>query len=110
MMHERDDGQARGDAAPTAGDAGRSSRPVTDEDVRRRAYEFYEARGDAPGSDFDDWVAAERELRGAGRADAIGEESNESRRGAHDGPASPLRTPRARGARSGGGGSRELQT
>jgi hypothetical protein len=34
-----------------------------EEEVRRRAYEIYEARGDAPGSDVDDWCAAEREVR-----------------------------------------------
>jgi len=30
-----------------------------------RAYELYLARGGAPGGDFDDWIAAERELIGS---------------------------------------------
>jgi hypothetical protein len=35
-----------------------------DEDIRRRAYEIYLARGEQPGRDLDDWLAAERELEG----------------------------------------------
>ena len=34
-------------------------------DVARRAYELFEARGSEPGADVDDWLQAERELRGA---------------------------------------------
>lgn len=33
------------------------------EDVERRAYELYERRGREDGHDWDDWLAAERELR-----------------------------------------------
>ena len=32
-------------------------------DIRRRAYERYVTRGDTPGSDVEDWYAAEREVR-----------------------------------------------
>jgi hypothetical protein len=32
-------------------------------DVERRAYEIYQARGGSHGSDLDDWLQAERELR-----------------------------------------------
>jgi outer membrane protein TolC len=39
------------------------------EDVARRAYELYEARGGEPGADLDDWLQAERELRGARNGD-----------------------------------------
>jgi hypothetical protein len=39
-------------------------RTVTDDDVRHRAYEIYLRRGGAPGRDLDDWLQAERELRG----------------------------------------------
>ena len=41
-----------------------------DEEVRRRAYERYLSRGDAPGSEVDDWLEAEREVHGSrpGRA------------------------------------------
>ena len=40
-----------------------SSTEPTSEDVARRAYELYEARGSEPGADVDDWLRAERELR-----------------------------------------------
>lgn len=35
---------------------------IREEMIRRRAYELYEARGEAGGSDLDDWLAAEREV------------------------------------------------
>ena len=41
------------------------SAPVTDADVARRAYELYLARGREPGHDIEDWLQAERDLRGA---------------------------------------------
>jgi hypothetical protein len=37
--------------------------------VARRAYELYLARGGGHGQDFDDWLAAERELRRRNRSD-----------------------------------------
>jgi len=38
--------------------------PINLEDeIRRRAYEIYEQRGNAPGSESEDWLAAEREVR-----------------------------------------------
>jgi hypothetical protein len=43
-----------------------TTRPVTAlnaDDVARRAYELYEARGGEPGADLDDWLKAESELR-----------------------------------------------
>ena len=36
---------------------------ITEDDVRLRAYELYLQRAGAPGSDVDDWLQAERELR-----------------------------------------------
>jgi hypothetical protein len=36
---------------------------VTDDAIRGRAYQLYEARGGEPGADLDDWFRAERELR-----------------------------------------------
>jgi len=36
-----------------------------DEAIARRAYELYCARGCQDGHDIDDWLSAERELRGA---------------------------------------------
>ncbi len=35
----------------------------TDDEIARRAYQIYEARGGAHGRDVDDWLQAERELR-----------------------------------------------
>jgi len=38
--------------------------PINLEDeIRRRAYELYQQRGNAPGSEAEDWLAAEREVR-----------------------------------------------
>lgn len=33
-----------------------------DEEIRRRAYEIYEQRGNTPGSEREDWLVAEREV------------------------------------------------
>ena len=44
---------------------GNGSAPVTDADVARRAYDLYLARGREPGHDVEDWLQAERDLRGA---------------------------------------------
>ena len=35
----------------------------TEDDIRRRAYERYLERGGGDGMDFEDWLAAERDLR-----------------------------------------------
>jgi len=35
----------------------------TEDDIRRRAYERYLERGGEHGLDFEDWLAAERDLR-----------------------------------------------
>jgi hypothetical protein len=35
-------------------------------EVERRAYELYLARGNRPGTDIDDWIEAERQLRQEG--------------------------------------------
>jgi outer membrane protein TolC len=40
-----------------------------DDDIARRAYERYEARGRTDGYALDDWLDAERELRSAERSD-----------------------------------------
>ena len=50
--------------------------------IAARAYELYLARGAADGQDFDDWIAAERELatgpsHGAGAAGAHRSERSE---------------------------------
>ena len=43
------------------------SAPMIDSDIARRAYDLYLARGGAHGHDVEDWLQAERELRGVGR-------------------------------------------
>jgi hypothetical protein len=47
-------------------DAAGPSTPAvaSDEEIARRAYDLYCARGCEDGRDFDDWVEAERQLRG----------------------------------------------
>ncbi len=55
-------------AAPTA-NRSLASRPKsvaaepTQDEIRRRAYEIFEARGSTPGNDVADWLRAEAELR-----------------------------------------------
>jgi hypothetical protein len=36
----------------------------TQEEIRQRAYEIHVSRGDSPGDELQDWLEAERELRG----------------------------------------------
>jgi len=56
---------------PTSADrtAARNVPALDARDVATRAYELYEARGGEPGADLDDWLQAERELRGVTDAD-----------------------------------------
>ena len=35
-----------------------------DQQIQQRAYELYEQRGRADGHDLDDWLQAEREIKG----------------------------------------------
>jgi hypothetical protein len=53
--------------AVSGGRGNGGSRTLEDE-IRRRAYEIYLQRGNAPGSQHDDWLAAEREIRGQAAA------------------------------------------
>jgi Protein of unknown function (DUF2934) len=64
MPNER---RRRSDAVRPAAAEDRTLRPakVTDDAIRVRAHELYEARGGEPGADLDDWLRAERELREA---------------------------------------------
>jgi hypothetical protein len=48
-----------------------------EERVRHRAYELYLQRGNQPGSEIDDWLQAEAEIRRA-EEEAIDEASEES--------------------------------
>ena len=52
-----------GEAAQDDRDGG-----ADEEEVRRRAYERYLARGDGPGNEENDWLEAEREVRSASEA------------------------------------------
>jgi len=40
-------------------------RDPTEDQIRARAHEIYLKRGAGQGHDWDDWIAAERELRGS---------------------------------------------
>jgi hypothetical protein len=40
--------------------------PTIEEQIRRRAYELYEARGKQDGQELDDWLQAEAEILGTG--------------------------------------------
>src|SRR5690349_3002895 len=55
-------------AADAASPSSNTDRSDIDADIRRRAYERYLSRGDGPGSDVEDWCAAEREVYEAQRA------------------------------------------
>jgi hypothetical protein len=48
-----------------------------EERIRRRAYELYVQRGNESGSELDDWLQAEEEIRRA-REEGIDEASEES--------------------------------
>jgi hypothetical protein len=39
----------------------------TEQFIRRRAHELYLSRGQQPGHEMDDWLQAERELKGKAR-------------------------------------------
>ena len=50
--------------------AGNQSADVSERDISRRAFELYCARAGEDGHDLDDWLQAERELRGAANSTA----------------------------------------
>jgi|SoiMethySBSTD1v2_1073268.scaffolds.fasta_scaffold556196_2 hypothetical protein len=37
------------------------------DEIARRAYELYQARGSGPGHELEDWLQAEREVNGHGQ-------------------------------------------
>jgi hypothetical protein len=56
------------DARATPADRPQKSRrraTATDSDIARRAYDRYVARGREHGHDLEDWIQAERELKGS---------------------------------------------
>jgi hypothetical protein len=38
---------------------------IFEEDIRRRAFEIYKKNGEIPDNELDNWLQAERELRGS---------------------------------------------
>lgn len=43
---------------------GTAAEESSEEQIRRRAYQLYEARGHADGHDLEDWLEAEAEITG----------------------------------------------
>jgi len=43
---------------------------IIEDEIARRAYDLYVERGGTPGHELDDWLTAERELRGGVAAHA----------------------------------------
>lgn len=60
---ERPQAQPAPQAANTSATATRSPPAPTSEQIARRAYEIYQARGGTHGSSEQDWFQAERELK-----------------------------------------------
>jgi hypothetical protein len=56
---------AKRTSKPTAGGTkpGPAATESMEETIRRRAYELHLQRGDAQGSELDDWLRAEREVQ-----------------------------------------------
>jgi hypothetical protein len=65
---ERSEGDST-TAQPVSANQSRASKPIGSgpsvEDIRARAYQRYIERGGDHGTDFEDWLAAERELKGS---------------------------------------------
>ena len=61
---EGDGAIARAVSNPSPLSAANGAGP-SDEDIRARAYQRYLERGGSHGTDFEDWLAAERELKGS---------------------------------------------
>lgn len=55
----------RAEAGETLDDQTAGLNEPAREEIERRAYELYLARGEVNGHDHDDWLRAERELRDA---------------------------------------------
>jgi hypothetical protein len=59
--------QASGEAAAPQASGDTTAAAIDREQLAARAYELYLARGGSDGRDMEDWLEAERELRGAPR-------------------------------------------
>src|SRR4051794_36412467 len=58
----QDDGDTSVQDAPAARTTAGNGGPLDPDRISSRAYELYLARGGSDGQDWDDWLAAEREL------------------------------------------------
>jgi hypothetical protein len=47
--------------------SGKTKKMISEEDIRRRAFEIYQEHAGSPHNEQDDWFRAERELKGYGR-------------------------------------------
>ena len=52
----------QGEAASPKSSRGKANRPLDQTDIARRAYALFQQRGGADGHDWEDWLAAERQL------------------------------------------------
>jgi hypothetical protein len=44
--------------------SGKNRKLISEEDIRRRAFEIFKENGGTPHNELDDWFRAERELKG----------------------------------------------
>jgi hypothetical protein len=65
-MQKKSNSKTTGNGGPQPSAAGTKLSPTQD-DVARRAYELYVARGRVPGHELEDWIQAELELSGKAR-------------------------------------------
>ena len=65
-MQKKPNRKATNNGGPQPSTAGTNHSPNQD-DVARRAYELYVARGRVPGHELEDWIQAELELSGKAR-------------------------------------------
>jgi hypothetical protein len=67
MKRRNRSAQAQASAPPKADGVATITKPKspqpTHEQIQRRAYEIFQARGDAPGTELSDWLQAEHELK-----------------------------------------------
>jgi len=63
VERSEDDGAVAQAIATAPAGSNQDRQAPSDDDIRERAYQRYLERGTHQGSEFDDWVEAERELR-----------------------------------------------
>lgn len=61
-MNDRKNAGSRPAKKPTNGTPATSPEKLVEE-IEKRAYEIHLKRGNAPGSDMDDWLKAEKEVK-----------------------------------------------